>query len=63
MDFIFWAPKSLLLVNCSHDVKRYLLFRRKAMINLDTILKSKDITLPKVLYSQSYSFSSSNVQM
>ena len=44
-DFIFWAPKSL-DGDCSHEIKRYLLLRRKAMRNLDSVLKSKDITLP-----------------
>ena len=33
-------------VDCSHEIKRHLLFRRKAMANLDSILKSRDITLP-----------------
>ena len=44
-DFIFWAPKSL-DGDCSHEIKRYLLLRRKALRNLDSVLKSKDITLP-----------------
>ena len=44
-DFIFWAPKSL-DGDCSHEIKRYLLLRRKAMTNPDSILKSEDITLP-----------------
>ena len=48
--------------DCSHEVKRHLLFGRKVMINLDNILKSRDITLPtKCLSSQSYGFSSSLV--
>ena len=42
----FWAPKSLQMVNCSHEIKRRLLLGRKVMINLDSILKSRDITLP-----------------
>ena len=45
-DFIFGAPKSLQMVTCSHEIKRHLLIRRKAMTNLDSILKSRDITLP-----------------
>ena len=47
----FWgAPKSLQMVTCSHEIKRCLLLERKAMTNLDNILKSRDITLPtKVL--------------
>ena len=49
---------------CSHEIKRCLLLGRKAMTNLDSILKSRDITLPtKVPSSQSYGFSSSHVQM
>ena len=48
----------------SHDIKRCLLLGRKAMTNLDSILKSGDITLPKKgPYSQSYGFSSSHVWM
>ena len=40
------APKSLWTVNASHEIKRCLLLRRKAVTNLDSVLKSKDITLP-----------------
>ena len=47
---------------CSHEMKKYLLLGRKAMINLDNIFKSRDIT-SKVLSSQSYGFSSSHVWM
>ena len=36
--------------NCSHEVKRHLLLGRKAMTNLDSILKSRDITLPTKVY-------------
>ena len=43
--FYFWAPKSL-QNNCSLEIKRCLFLGRKAMINLDSILKSRDITLP-----------------
>ena len=51
--------------DCSHEIKRCLLLGRKVMTNLDSILKSRDITLPtKVhLFSQSYGFSSSHVWM
>ena len=47
-DFIFWgAPKSLQMVtDCSHEIKRRLLLERKVMTNLDSILKSRDISLP-----------------
>ena len=45
-DFIFLDSKITADSNCSHVIKRHLLFRRKAMTNLDSILKSRDITLP-----------------
>ena len=41
----FWAPKSLQMV-CSHEIKRCLLLESKVMTNLDSILKSRDVTLP-----------------
>ena len=49
-NFIFWAPKSLQMVICSHEIKRCLLFGRKVMINLDSIFKSRDITLPTKVF-------------
>ena len=45
-DFIFGGPKLTADGDCSHEIKRHLLFGRKAMTNLDGILKSRDITLP-----------------
>ena len=45
-DFIFLRPKITADGDCSHEIKRYLLLGRKAMTNLDSILKSRDITLP-----------------
>ena len=42
---LFWAPKSLQMVT-AHEIKRHLLLGRKLMTNLDSILKSRDITLP-----------------
>ena len=45
-DFIFLGSKITADGDCSHEIKRYLLLGRKAMINLDSILKSRDITLP-----------------
>ena len=45
-DLFSWAPKSLWTVTSSHEIKRPLLLGRKAMTNLDSILKSRDITLP-----------------
>ena len=44
-DFIFWGSKITADGDCSHEIKRRLLLRRKVMINLDSILKSRDITL------------------
>ena len=45
-DFIFLVSKIIADGDCSHQIKRHLLLRRKAMTNLDSILKSKDSTLP-----------------
>ena len=45
-DFIFLGSKITADGNCSHEIKRFLLLGRKAMTNLDSILKSRDITLP-----------------
>ena len=47
IDFIFLGSKITADSDCSHEIKRRLLLGRKAMINLDNILKSRDITLPK----------------
>ena len=49
--------------DCSHEIKRHFLLGRKVMTNLDSILKSRDITLPKGPYSQSYCFAGSHVRM
>ena len=46
IDFIFEGSKITADGDCSHEIKRCLLLRRKAMTNLDSILKSNDITLP-----------------
>ena len=49
-DFIFWGSKITADVDCSHKIKRHLFLGRKVMTNLDSILKSRDVTLPtKVL--------------
>ena len=45
-DFIFWGSKITAEGDCRHEIKRRLLLGRKVMINLDSILKSRDITLP-----------------
>ena len=44
-DFIFWGSKIIADGDCSHEIKRHLLLGRKVMTNLDSILKSRDITL------------------
>ena len=70
-DFIFLGSKVTAGGDCSHEIKRHLLLGRKAMTNLDSILKSRDITLPTkvhdsqnmINHSQSYIFSSSHVWM
>ena len=45
-DFIFWGSKITANGDCSHEIKRRLLLGRKVMTKLDSILKSRDITLP-----------------
>ena len=63
-DFIFLGSKITTDEDCSHEVKRHLLHGRKAMTNLDSVLKSRDVILPtKGPYGQSYGFSSSHVWM
>ena len=62
-DFIFLDSKITADGDCSHEIKRYLLLRRKAMTNLDTILKKETLLCNKGPSSQSYSFSSSHLWM
>ena len=45
-DFIFWNSKITADGDCSHEIRRHLLLGRKVMTNLDSIFKSRDITLP-----------------
>ena len=49
-DFIFLDSKITADGDCSHEIKRHLLLGRKVMTNLDSILKSRDITLPKKVH-------------
>ena len=49
-DFIFWGSKITADGNCSHEIQRPLLLRRKVMSNLDSIFKSRDITLPSKVH-------------
>ena len=64
-DFIFGGSKITAAGGCSHEIKRRLLFGRKVMTNLDSILKSRDITLSTkvLLCGHGYGFSSSHVWM
>ena len=61
--FILGGSKITADGDCSHEMKRHLLLGRKAMTDLDCVLKSRDITLPTKPSSQSYSFSGSHVWM
>ena len=49
-DFILLGSKITVDGDCSHEIKRHLLLGRKVMTNLDSILKSRDITLPKKVH-------------
>ena len=60
-DLIFLGSKITAGSDCNHEIKRHLLLKRKAMTNLDNILKSRDIALQTKVSSQSYGFSSNHV--
>ena len=63
-DFIWGGSKITADGDCCHEIERHLLLGRKVMTNLDSILKSRDITLPTMVHlSQGYGFSSSHVWM
>ena len=63
-DFILGGSKITVDGDCSHEIKRHLFLGRKAMTNLDSILKGRDITLPtKVRLVKAMVFSSSHVWM
>ena len=64
-DFIFWGGSKITADgDCSHEIKRPLLLGRKSMTNLDSILKSRDITLPtRICLVKAVVFSSSHVWM
>ena len=62
-DFIFGDSKITADCDCSHEIKRRLLLGRKAMTNLDSILKSRHYFANKGLSSQSYGFFSDHVWM
>ena len=61
--FIFLGSKIIVDGDCSHEIKRHLLLGREALTKRDSVLKSRHYFAYKGLYSQSYSFSSSHVQM
>ena len=63
VDFILWGSKITSDGDCSHEIKRRLLLRRKVMMNLDSILKSRDITLSIKVRLVSYGFSSGHIWM
>ena len=60
-DFILGGSKITTDVDCSHEIKKRLLLGRKVMTNLDSILKSRDITLPTKVHLVKGVFSSSHV--
>ena len=64
-DFIFGGSKITADGDCSHEIKRRLLLGRKVMTNLESIFKSRDITLPTIvrLVKAMYGFSSGHVWM
>ena len=63
LPFIFLSCKTTADGDCSHEIKRRLLLGRRVMTNLDSILKSRDITLPTQVHNQSFGFSISHVWM
>ena len=60
-DFILGGSKITVDGDCSHEIKRHLLLGRKVMTDLDSIFKSRDITLPTKIHLVKVSFSSSHV--
>ena len=63
LDFIFWVSKITADGDCSHETKRCLLLGRKVMTNIDSILKSRKISLPTKVHQVKAMVSSSHVQM
>ena len=62
-DFIFGVSKITADGDCSHEIERQLLLGRKAMTNLDSILKNRDITLPTIVWSRLWFFQWSCMDM
>ena len=62
-DILFLGSKITVDRDCNYEIKRSLLLGRKTVMNLDNLLKIRDIALPTKVHSQSYGFSSSHAQM
>ena len=62
-DFMFWGSKIIADGDCSHEIQRCLLLGRKAMTNVDSILKSRHYFTNKGSSSQNYGFSSTHIWM
>ena len=60
-DFFFLGSKITEAGDCSHEIRRQLLLGRKAMTNLDSVLKSRDITTNRGRYSQGYGLPSGHI--
>ena len=63
MDFLFLGSKITADDDCSHEIRRQFLLGRKAMKDLDSVLKSRDITADKGLYSQGYGLPSGHIRL
>ena len=64
IEFLFLGSKITADDDCSHEIGRHLLLGRKAMTNPDSVLKSRDITLPtKIQYSQGYGLPSGRIRL
>ena len=63
-DFLFLGSEITEDGDCSHEIRRHLLLGKKARMNLDSVFKSRDITLPdRGLYSQGYGLPSGHEQL
>ena len=60
-DFLFLGSKITADGDCSREIRRQLLLRRKVMTNLDSVLKTRDYSVDKALYSQGYGLPSGHV--
>ena len=63
MDFLFLGSKITADDDCSHEIRRQFLLGRKAMKDLDSVLKSRDITADKGLYSQGYGLPRGHIRL